>query len=302
MLKNNMFQSMTDEELIDYEKEEIFKRISNTYKITDAHDRWSGYRQRVTDYLLKYIEHGKTVAILGAGSSNDIDLKRLYEHSGNLTLVDKDIKAMNDAISRYGLIDSPGIKLVEKDFVGISDERYKKIIGICLWHHKEHSSTEEISHEVINELESIFEEINARDIDLGISRHDYVVAIGLFSQLYSMIIHIWDYMQLLFREKDESVAERCALQNDVFIPRFCKALENIASERLFAGAEAWEIDHQCAVQGASQAIEFFKNTTTPEDLDKRRVVIYQDVWPFFDDVTYQMAIINKGLYSIPLLC
>ncbi len=47
---------MTDEELIDYPKEEIFKRISNTYKITHAYDRWSDYRQRVTDYLLKYIK------------------------------------------------------------------------------------------------------------------------------------------------------------------------------------------------------------------------------------------------------
>ncbi len=283
---------------LEHEKDRIFNEILKTYIITDAYDRWSEYRQRVTDYLISYIERGKTVAILGAGASNDIDLKRFFEHSGTLTLVDKDIKAMNDALSRYGLIGKPGIKLVQKDFLGISDDRYKKIIGICLLNHKEHSSTDKAAREVINELESLFREINAQDIDLGIRKHDYVVAIGLFSQLYSIIMHIWDYMQLLFKKKDDRIAQMCARQNDIFIPRFCKALEDIASERLFAGAEAWETYHQCAVQGARQAIEYFEKKTTAEDFNKRRVVIYQDVWPFYDDVTYQMAIINKTSHII----
>ncbi len=272
--------------------EDTFDKVLNTYKIKDAYERWADYRERVTDYLIKYITPGKTVALLGIGEANDIDLKRLYTHCGNLTLVDKDLDAMRMAAEKYELTGKPDICLVQKDFVGISDDEYKEIIEVCCADIKNGIFSSAVTApKIIEMLDKLFG--RTKDIDLGIAPHDYVIAIGLTSQLYGFITHIWELMLNETGKTDFSVFERCARQNDEFIPKFCEALEKATSERLFVGVETLEARSGSGIEGAIQAYNYFKDKTKQEDFETGKMAIFLDAWPLLEGVTYQMAIINE---------
>lgn len=273
------------------EIEEIFQKIVENYTIQNAYENWADYRKRVTDYLIKYTQQGKTIAILGVGESNDIDLKRLYEHTGNLTLVDKNQVGMTSALKKYALEDAPNIELVQKDFVGISDAEYKDIIGICLHDMKEMGqsfSPLTTAPKVIKKMDEFYSKVNSKDVELGIEQHDYVVAIGVASQLNSFIEHVWSIFLQVIKKTDSTVANRASQQNDIFIPKFCKAIENTTLERMFVGVEILEVQKQSGVQGAQQTIKYFRDNTPMEEL-----ILYQDVWPLLPYVTYQMGIFNK---------
>ena len=277
-------------------KEELFRDIVEGYTIKGAYEKWENYRQRITDYLIQYTIPGKTIAILGVGEANDIDLKRLYAHIGNLTLVDKNIAAIKNAIVKYDLVDKPNIKVVEKDFVGITDDEYKDIISICwqdLKKMKTMFSPIVTGPKVVNRMNELYEKVNSKDVDLGISPHDYIVSIGLHSQLNGFIEHIWDTFMRGTGKSYTKISERALQQNNIFIPRICTAIEDMTIDRLFVGVETLEVEKQSAVQGAQQTIQYFKDTMTEEEISNETLVIYQDVWNFTDSVTYNMAIFNR---------
>lgn len=276
-------------------REEIFQDIINGYTIKGAYEKWADYRRRITDYLIKYTIPGKTIAILGIGEANDIDLKRLYEHIGNLTLVDKNVIGMRNALNKYGLVDKPNIRVVEKDFVGITDDEYKDVVNICwkdIKRMKSMFSPMVTGAKVVNKMDELYQRVNSQDIDLGIEPHDYVVAIGIHSQLNGLIEHIWSICLQASNKVETKVTERAIRQNNVFIPRFCKAIENVAIDRLFVGLEVNEVEKQSAVQGAQQAMEYFRDTISNEEIYNEKIVIYQDIWNFLDETTYEMAIFN----------
>ena len=53
----------------------------------EFHD-WAGYRDRLTEFVISCIPSGESLLILGAGKCNDLDLKKLAEHCGVITLSD----------------------------------------------------------------------------------------------------------------------------------------------------------------------------------------------------------------------
>ena len=112
--------------------EEIFKGLMRGYVIPGAYERWKPYRNCVTEYLISHTQEGKDLMIIGAGESNDFDLRRLHEHFGTICLVDRDLEAMQRALRRDELTDASGIMLIKKDFVGITGEEYIKLIDLCL--------------------------------------------------------------------------------------------------------------------------------------------------------------------------
>ena len=277
-------------------KEEIFQNIMKSYSIKEAYENWAEYREGITSYLIKYIEPGKTVALLGIGEANDIDLRSLYMHTGNLTLVDKNVDGMKNALKKYNLEDAPNIKLVQKDFVGITDEDYKEIVNICwqdLKKMKNMFSPMVTAPKVIKKMDRLYEKVNSHDVDLGIDPHEYVVAIGVVSQLNGIIEHIWQIFMQATKKTGNQIANRAMEQNNVFIPKFCRALEDVTLDRLFVGVETLEVEKESGVQGAQQAIEFFRDNVTDEEIAEEKLLIYHDVWPFTSGVTYTMAIFNR---------
>lgn len=277
-------------------KDEFFQSVVNLYTIEGAWERWADYRKRVTDYIIKNTDPGKTMAILGVGESNDLDIKRLYEHIGNLTLVDKNTDSMKKAVAKYGLTDEININIVNEDFVGIADADYKDIIGICLFdlkRMKEMFSPMVTGPKVIKKLDEIYGKINMKKVNLGIAPHDYVVVIGVHSQLNGFIEHVWNIiMQVVGRRSIDysKVVERVMQQNDLFIPRFNDAIMDATKERAFIGIEIFEEDRNgclSGVQGAQQTALYINKHIPEEEL-----VMYQDEWPFSENCSYHMGIFN----------
>lgn len=279
-------------------KYDFFQELVDSYKITNAFTLWKDYRTRVTDYIIKYTEQGKSIAILGVGESNDIDLERLYNHMGTLTLVDKDDSAMKAALKKYNLSGKANINLVTADFFGITDEEYKEIIDIfCkdVKRLKKLFSPTTTANKIIKKMDDAYKRINNKEIDLGIGTYDYIVAIGVHSQLNQFIEHSWDIVLRVTGKTNDQISMKAAEENDLFIPRFNDAIMEKTNERAFIGLEQLEYGRNCNVQGAWQAsLDIRKKVTNGE------LVAHQDVWPLKEGVSYHMMIYNikKNDYSI----
>lgn len=279
-------------------KDDIFKEISDSYKISCAFERWKDYRTRVTDYIIKYTQQGKSIAILGAGESNDIDLERLYQHMGNLTLVDKNSSAMKAALQKYNLSGKANIKLVTADFFGITDAEYKEIIGIYCQEVKRMKnmfSPMATAPKIIEKMDDLYKRINDKKIDLGVESYDYIVAIGVHSQLNGFIEHSWDIVLRATGKTNDQISKKAMEENDLFIPRFNDAIMEKTNERAFIGLELFENGRNCMVQGAEQAkLDIYSKV--PEE----KLLGYRDVWPLKEGVSYNMMIYNikKNDYSI----
>ncbi|MDD6038000.1 MAG: hypothetical protein PUD20_04255 [bacterium] len=270
----------------------IFERILRLYQIPDAYGRWSEYREELTDYIIHNTKPRKTMAILGVGASDDMDLERLYHHAGSLILADRDLHAMQEAVKKYGLEKQPAIQLFETDFLHISDAVYLNLISICKGD-MEHMdfSMEQTGKKVIDYLSEVFEQIFSQEIQLGIGDCAYVVAVGLHSQLSCLMMQIWDIflnmngVEFQERESKDEVEAFLKRQNDQLIPYFCDALMKTAKEGLVIGVEDRVNDSDSRVQGAIQTIDYLV----------KRCGIKPDafsylLWPFREGVTYKMRL------------
>lgn len=270
----------------------ILERILKLYQIPDAHVRWSEYRERLTDYIIQNTMQGKTIAVLGAGASDDMDLARLYRHAKSLVLADKDLKAMQQAVKKYALDDQPDVQLIETNFLHISDAVYLNLISICK-SDMEHMdfSMEKTGKKVIDYLSEVFEQIFSGGMELGIGDCAYVVAVGLHSQLSCLMMQIWDIFLNMNGVKPQERASGDEVEaflkgeNDQLIPLFCDALERAAGEGLIIGVEDRVNDNNSRVQGAIQTIDYLVN----------RCRIEQDAftflqWPFREGITYTMRL------------
>ena len=68
----------------------ILDDIKQKFRLPDAYEDWREYRQLLTDTVIECGngDQSKTIAIIGAGRCNDIDLKALCRHFEIITLVD----------------------------------------------------------------------------------------------------------------------------------------------------------------------------------------------------------------------
>lgn len=99
----------------------ILDKIAAIRTNPNAFEEWSDYRRQLTDIVIAGTSKGDTLAVYGAGSCNDIDLRRLAKHFSEITLLDLNEEAMKDAVSRHRLEESEKIRIECFDFVGISE-------------------------------------------------------------------------------------------------------------------------------------------------------------------------------------
>ncbi len=73
----------------------------------DRFTRWSNYRESLTKYIIDSLDllrsHKTDCLIVGAGNCDDIDLKRLFNITKNLTISDIDENALIRALKKYQL-------------------------------------------------------------------------------------------------------------------------------------------------------------------------------------------------------
>lgn len=270
---------------------DVYDIVYNSYKLNNAYEEWKEYRERITSYIIKHTTPGKSIAIFGAGESNDIDLKQLYEHLGNITLIDIREEEMQKALVKYGLVGKPNITIISKDFFGITKEEYLDVINICIQdmkRAKQFFSPLITAPKVVARMKEIYGRVNANPVDLGEEHFDYTVMIGVHSQINAFIEHAWSYFLLASGKSDEKVAKCAMEENDILMPRINEALLNLTNDIAFVGLELFENGRNCTVQGAMQAgLDMLRRIDEKEVIND---VCWQDVWPLKQGVSYNMVI------------
>ena len=184
----------------------------------EFHD-WTGYRDRLTAFVISCIPSGGSLLILGAGKCNDLDLKKLAEHCGVITLSDYRPETAEEAFRQYGLSPSENLRFAASDYVGITDEDYLAYTDLLLKtmeklsgsRESQGSSLEEIAGPELSALKECLEQIYQRnegyEIDLGNTGntgnagnsgnavYDNAVVTGVHSQLNNSFRGLFQYVR-----------------------------------------------------------------------------------------------------------
>lgn len=270
---------------------DVYNAINNSYRLDNAYEEWKEYRKRITEFIIKHTTPGKSIAIFGVGESNDIDLEKLYEHMGNLTLIDIREENIHKALAKYGLSGKQNITVICKDFLGITKEEYLDVINICLRDLKkarQFFTPLTTAPKVVARMKEIYNRVNTNPVDLGEEHFDYTIMIGVHSQINAFIEHAWSYFLTATGKLDEKVTMCAMEENEILMPKINEALLNLTNEVAFVGLEHWENGRECNVQGAMQAgVDMEKRINKKEIIND---VCWKDVWPLKKGVSYNMVI------------
>ncbi|MCR5830133.1 MAG: hypothetical protein K6F93_07310 [Lachnospiraceae bacterium] len=267
--------------------EELYNNILNSYYIPNAHEEWADYRRLVTDRIIGFTEPGMSVAVIGVGESNDVDLARVYEHSGNVALFDIDVNAMKQALKRYGIEGAKGVSVNRCDLFGISKNEYIGLIGKCLDGSVMSNKKADVQG-IVKHMMEIIDIAGGRDVRVASTKFDCTIAVGLHSQIVGLLAHIWEYLSIIGGITDNCVVESLVKLNNTLIPRVNEALIAITKEKLFVGYEMYDMTFgpESTIQGAVQCNHDLNSRIKNNDL--RLEDSFIEVWPFSGDKKYKM--------------
>lgn len=275
----------------------LYDQLLSLQIIEGAYENWRVYRSALTDYILLSGKGEKSLAILGAGSCNDLDLKRLSEQFEVIYLIDRSQQGMRDALEKYNLVDSPKIILKEQDFVGITAEQYRHYADTLVWKIRERGKQthlDELAGVALSLLQAFKNQISQSELALGSSCYDVVVAVGVHSQLISMLDWIWQVMmQTLGCEQSElaqMIRNEIIEMNSLCVERFDLALIKAAKKQVIMGLETERVGRIGSVQGAIQALQHLDSLKEKGQVEKIKEAYV--LWPFqvAQGVSYQMKI------------
>ena len=271
----------------------ILDDIKQKFRLPDAYEDWREYRQLLTETVIECAkgDNSKTIAIIGAGRCNDIDIKALCRYFETITLVDCDSTAMNEAVAKLTDDEAKRVEINNTSLTGINEtdinlyfesvfstvrnQGYKLTYGsfgeIIL------SELEILKHKLPTLTETLIQEMPKRDI---------VLCNGVFSQLFSVISFfvrsvagsIPDSLFTGAMQAADRLEQELKSMNNKVIPVICKALIQSANDYVIFGNEHLKTD---PVEGAGQCIEAVRNSgrTVKEveclwDFNRREKVIY----------------------------
>ncbi len=274
----------------------ILNELRRSQIIPDAYERWESYREALTDYIISMSPSGESLAIFGAGRSADIDLSLLSGYFSTITLFDRDIPAMNEALFHYGLSDSKKVRIIPSDFTGIDDSDYYDYIDLIthdLSEKKYDFSPAETAPAAISELDRIYEGIQNYVPDFGEDLFSVSVVIGVHSQLNNLPAWIWSSLLDLVHARDQKVPFRVAEENAPITERFNSAVIKATHGRIITGCERSSFDSQGAVEGALQGMNDIRKRAREGEIDltASRTLI----WPFSERKSYQMEILTADV-------
>jgi len=99
------------------------KNLNRGHKEERRYRRWSWYREAVTEYILKHIpkKEESHLLVLGAGNCEDLDLVKLKQACGQLTLSDVDRESMLIGIKQQGVT---GVAIQVLDYLGLDQKNF----------------------------------------------------------------------------------------------------------------------------------------------------------------------------------
>ena len=290
----------------------LYDEIKSHFKIPNAFSNWENYRNTLTSYLIaetdqislplsfgnhmKETEFLPTLAIIGAGSCNDLDLAALSAHFSKITLIDYDMDAMKEALTTYHLENNPVIELRPISLNGLDDADYQQFceqLQVFVTACGSSLSRKDFDTYALSLLENFYEKSRKTTIPLFPASYDYIWCFGVHSQLQSMFSYIYQVFEInlkdIFTNNSEpslnSFTHRLKEENNYFIPRFHDAILASAKKSVFIGCEHKRLGVNTAIEGAYQGIY---------DLRNRHLSMTEHVilWNFYPEkhISYEMLI------------
>ena len=260
----------------------VIDEIKKEFEIPGAFDSWAAYRKEVTDLIL---ESGATgsIALFGIGPANDIDLRRLRERFGRITLIDLDRESMERGLVRYELQHCPKVELWDASLSGVTMEdvaaffetlydqvvRSGRALTEAAFMEMSLAALEQIRHKVVSSREALRAKLPAE-------HYDMVVSVGLHSQFWSILSYSWLTLagnveeQILGHAMNhDPFFEALRAIDDAFIPMLNEVLLSMGDRAIIAVEE----DEAHPVEGAFQSMQDIRQRYP----DVKEKIIY---WPF----------------------
>ncbi|MDD5949802.1 MAG: hypothetical protein PUC39_08780 [Lachnospiraceae bacterium] len=166
--------------------EYIYEALRKTEQIPAAYEEWKQYREQVTSYLLSKVKHQSRIAILGAGQSNDLELRRLVEAGHELVLLDRDNSAMKQGLQRQFGEDAARVSIECRhcDIWPVTVEDYHQLEELLL-----QNTDMEV---IVGWMKTLTKRLEQSTPDLG-TGYDWLVVMGLHSQVNIMFVTLLHY-------------------------------------------------------------------------------------------------------------
>ena len=301
----------------------VIDEIKKEFEIPGAYESWAAYREQVTDLILAgasqpdLIQEASlqtsiedverswramptsdtkatgSIALFGIGPANDIDLRRLSERFGRITLIDLDRESMERGLARYGLQHCPKVELWDISLSGVTMEDVAAFFETLYGQMVQSGRTlteaafiemslaalERIRRKVVSSQEALRAKLPAE-------HYDMVVSVGLHSQFWSILSYSWLTLvgnveaQILGHAMNhDPFFETLRAIDDAFIPMLNEVLLSMGDRAIIAVEE----DEANPVEGAFQSMQDIRQRY-PEVQEKRLH------WPFRpeDGKSYEM--------------
>lgn len=298
---------------------DLYTEIKGNFILPNAYEDWKEYRNTLTQYLIQETNqlslplsfHANmteesflpSLAIIGAGACNDLDISQLIEHFSEITLLDYNEDAMRSAIDTYHLDGCPYIDCQAISLNGIKDVHYDDFcnrLQTYLCHNIDQLSPYDFEDYAISLLNNLLKQMENYTIPLPAKTYDYVCCFGVHSQLQAMFSYIYRAFEMNLKEMNffdasahnQRFTKRLQEENERFIPLFHDALLNCAKQGIFLGLEEKRTNTDGAIEGAYQGIQDIKK----RDLTTKQTSL---VWPFLpsEDINYEMMVLKIDLHK-----
>lgn len=290
----------------------LYDEIKSHFTLPNAYTDWEHYRNTLTDYLIaqtdqvslplsfypgmKQTEILPTLAILGAGACNDLDLQRLSTHFSKITLLDYDTDSLQQALNTYHLEHTGTVECLPVSLNGITESDYRDFceeLQFFLREEKSHMTAVAFETFALSLVDACYKKSRQAAIPLAPASYDYIWCFGVHSQFQSMFSYIYHVFEVnlnntIFKTDgvpSEAFSRRLKEENNYFIPLFHDTLLASARKAIFLGLEHNRPEKDGAIEGACQAIS---------DIRSRSLKLTESVilWPFCpaDGLSYEMLI------------
>ena len=251
---------------------EIFRQLKEKFIMKNAREDWKDYREALTALVNEFA--GESIAVIGAGRCNDIELAEL--RFDRITLIDVDAAAMREAVNDLPAEIRGKINLTETSLTGITEqdmEAFCRQILDFLSERGRDLSADTFDAVLNNALDRLFEKalLAGQMLTDAIPKahYDVILCNGVCSQLFSMVLFfvrsvahsvasvLPDAIKIA-----ERVEKRLSGMNERLIPDITGTIAAGAKKAAIYGNEDPE---NAPVEGAHQSIRFLRETYEPEE-------------------------------------
>lgn len=242
----------------------LYDDLLSLQTIPTAYTDWTGYRDRLTGFILEQTPPRTTACIVGAGTCNDFDLRRLSGHFNRLLLLDRNIEAMREGMARQG-IRIPEGNLLYADLLGIPEDVYRSIADHMLAAIREQQrrtapDAKAVERLFLREMDAVH--MNRQPDKLmeqsGIA--DYVICCGVHSQLLTMFPQMANVYHRYLDIRPEAIEQKVRKWIPGVMAELNDALFRWAGKGVIVGLEEYRIGEIGGIDGASQAMDLLKKS------------------------------------------